>query len=144
MSNDASNKNPWGFDPQSFGDLSKMFSQFSVPGVDMSALFAARRKDIEALVDANKAAYEAMQVLAKKQTEMLTQTMQGIQEAARGGIGDPLKQAELARAACQKALTDMTEIAEIARSAQADATARISERATAGMQEIREMMQRKS
>ena len=61
-----------------------MIEQFKMPGVDMTAIVESRRKDIEALVEANKAAYESMQALARKQTEMLTQTMQGMQEAAKG------------------------------------------------------------
>ena len=43
-----------------FGDVAKMIEQFKLPGVDMSAIVQARRKDIEALVEANKAAYESM------------------------------------------------------------------------------------
>lgn len=129
-----------------FGDLTKMIEQFKVPGVDMSAIVEARRKDIEALVEANQAAYASMQALARKQTEMLTQAMQSIQDAAKGvaggvGLGDPAKQAELARNAYQKALADMRDLAEIARKSQADAMARITARGTEQMQEIRKMMQ---
>ena len=127
-----------GFNP--FGDLTKMFEQFKVPGVDMSAIVDARRKDIEALVEANKAAYEGMQALASKQAEMFQQAMQGIQGAAGS---DPAKQAELARKACEKALSDMKELAEIARKSQTDAMASITQRATQNMQEIKKMMQPK-
>jgi hypothetical protein len=67
-----------------FGDLSAMLEQFKVPGVDMSSFIEARRKDVEALVEANKAAYEAMQALARTQADMLTRTMQSIQESAKG------------------------------------------------------------
>ena len=128
-----------------FGDVTKTIEQFKVPGVDMSAILEARRKDIEALVEANKAVYESAQALARKQTEMLTQAMQSIQDATRGaasglGLGDPAKQAELARKACQKALDDMKELAEIARKSQADAMASITQRATEHAQEIKKMM----
>ena len=129
-----------------FGDLAKMIEQFKVPGVDMSAIVEARRKDIEALVEANKAAYEGMQALVRKQTEMLTQAMQGIQEAASGatgglGLADPAKQAELARNAYTKALADMRDLVEIARKSQVDAMASITKRANEHLQEIRQMMQ---
>ena len=129
-----------------FGDLAKMIEQFKVPGVDMSAIVEARRKDIEALVEANKAAYEGMQALVRKQTEMLTQAMQGIQEAASGaagglGLADPAKQAELARNAYTKALADMRDLVEIARKSQVDAMASITKRANEHLQELRQMMQ---
>lgn len=129
--------------PNPFGELAKMFEQFKVPGVDMSALADARRKDIDALVEANKTAYEGMQALASKQAEMLQQAMEGIKTAAGSMGADPAKQAELARHACEKTLADMKELAEIARKSQADAMASITQRATQNMQEIKKMMQPK-
>ena len=135
-----------------FADFTKMFEQFKVPGVDMSAMAAARSKDIAAVVEVNKFAYEAMQTMAKKQAEMLQQTLQGLQQAASSaaanaaagkGMGDPAKQAEMARAACEKAFADMKELAEIARKSQADALAIITQRASQQMQEMQKMMQPK-
>jgi phasin family protein len=131
-----------------FGDVTKIIEQFKMPGVDMSAIVEARRKDIEALVAANKAAYEGMQALARKQGEMLTQTMQGIQEAAKGAVGgaglaDPAKQAEVVRKACELALADMKELAEMARTSQADTMAHITQRAAEHMEEIKKLMQPK-
>ncbi len=133
-------------DSNPFGDVTTMIEQFKLPGVDMSAMVEARRKDIEALVEANKAAYESMQALAKKQTDMLTQAMQGIQEAVKGAgsggaMADPVKQAELARKACQKALGDMKDMADMARKSQSDVMASITQRATQNMQDIKKMMQ---
>ena len=136
-------------DSNPFGDVTKMIEQFKLPGVDLPAIVEARRKDIEALVAANKAAYESMQALAHKQTEMLTQAMQGIQEAVKeaasgkGGLPDPKKQTELARDAWKKTLADMKDMAEMARKAQADAMAGLTERATQSVQEIKKMMQPK-
>ena len=123
-----------------FGDVKKMIEQFKVPGIDMTAIVDARRKDIEALVAANKAAYESMMALARKQTEMLTQAMQGMQEAAKGAIGsvgDPAKQTEAVREAFEKTLTDMRELADMARRSQADALAHITKRGTENLQEIK-------
>jgi phasin family protein len=126
-----------------FGDLSKMLEQFKVPGVDMSALVESRRKDIEAIVEANKTAYESMQQLARKQSEMLARAMQDIQEAAKAGLSDPGKQTEVARNACLKALDDARDLADIARKSQADAMASISQRADEHIEEIKQMLQRK-
>jgi phasin family protein len=125
-----------------FGDLTKMLEQFKVPGVDMSAIVESRRKDIEAIVEANKTAYDSMQQLARKQTEMLTRAMQDIQAAATTGMSDPGKQTEVARNACLKALDDIKDLAEIARKSQADAMASITQRANEHMDEIKKMLQR--
>jgi phasin family protein len=131
-----------------FEDLTKLMEQFKLPGVDMTAFVEARRKDVAALTEANKVAYESMQALAAKQTEMLTQAMQGIQEAAKAaatgsGMVDPAKQAEAAQAAYKKALADMQELAEIARKSQTEAMASITQRASEHMQEFKKMMQPK-
>jgi phasin family protein len=70
--------------------------------------------------------------------------MEGIQGAAGStGVGDPAKQAELARKAFEKTLSDMKDLAEIARKSQADALASITQRATQNMQEVQKMMRPK-
>jgi len=127
-----------------FGDLTKMLEQFKMPGVDMSAIADARRQDVDALVQANKAIFDGIQALANKQTEMLKQAMESIQNTAgTSGTGDPAQQTELARKAYEKALSDMKGLAEIAQKSQADAMTIIMERAAQNMQEIKKMTQPK-
>ena len=129
-----------------FGDVKKMIEQFKMPGVDMTAIVDARRKDIEALVAANAAAFEAMQALGRKQTEMMAQAMQGMQAAAKsaaGSVGDSVKQTEVARKAFEKTLADMKELAEMARASQADALAHLTKRGGEHLQEIKKLMQPK-
>lgn len=129
-----------------FGDLTKMFEQFKLPGVDMSLMVDARRKDIEALVEANTRTFEAMQALARTQTDMLTQAMTGMQQAAKsmatGGawMADPGIQAEGMRNAWQKMLGDMKGLAEMAQKTQADAVASMTQRATQSMQEVQQLV----
>lgn len=133
-------------DNNPFGDVKKMIEQFKMPGVDMAAIVDARRKDIEALVAANAAAYEAMQALARRQTEMMTQAMQGIQEAAQGAtksMGDPAKQTEAVRKAFGKTLADMQELADMARRSQSEAMAHLTKRGSEHLQEIKKLMQPK-
>ncbi|CAL8481773.1 TIGR01841 family phasin [Caballeronia sp. S22] len=126
-----------------FGDLTKMLEQFKVQGVDMSALVESRKKDIEAIVEANKSAYNAMQAFARKQTEMLTQAMQDIEAATKVGATDPSAHAELARNACLKAVEDLKDLAEIARKSQVDAMASLTKRANEHASEIKQMLSRK-
>ena len=52
-----------------FADFTKLMEQFRVPGLDMNAVIEARRKDIEALTEANKLAYEGMQAVMQKVLE---------------------------------------------------------------------------
>jgi len=130
---------------QPFGDVTAMMTQFKMPGIDMAAILESRRKDIQALVEANTASFESMQALASKQTEMLSQAMQGMQEAAKRFVGvvgpaDTGKQGEVIRNGFEKTLANMKELADMARHAQSEAMARITQRATHQMQEIKALV----
>lgn len=126
-----------------FRDLTKTFEQFKMPGVDMNSFFDSRRKDVEALVAANKITYEALQALAKTQADMLTQAMQGMQESAKGVVagttkgGDTTQHAEAAQKAWQKMLADMKQLAEMAQKAQVEAMKGLTERATESIGEMK-------
>ncbi|MEO7854036.1 MAG: TIGR01841 family phasin [Rubrivivax sp.] len=129
-----------------FGDVGAMMAQFKMPGVDMAAIVEARRKDIEALVAANAATFESMQAVARKQTEILNESMQGMQEAAKsmaGGGVDAGKQAEVVRQGFEKTLANMRELADMARHAQFDAMAQITQRAAQQMQDAKALVKPK-
>ena len=132
-------------DANPFGDMSELIQQFKVPGLDMAPIIESRRKDMDALIEANKSTFEAMQALARKQAEILTETMQGIQDTAKGlasgGAPNAAKQATLVGDAYQKALADMKELAEMVRKSQTDAMAVITARATQSLAEMKKLMQ---
>ena len=130
---------------QPFEDVMALMSQFKMPGIDMAAIVEARRKDIEALVEANSATYASMQALARKQTEMLNEAMRGLQEVAKNSLSgdgavDSGKQAEVVRKGFEKTLASMKELAEMSRHAQNDALTQITHRATHQMQEFKAMV----
>jgi len=130
--------------PNLFADLKNIMERFKVPGVDVSAMVETGRKDIEALVEANKAAYQGLQALVRKQTEMLTQAMHSIQESAKhGGGSSGGKHAETVRQAYHKTLEDMKELADIVRRSQAEAMTRVADRAIEHLQELKKMVQPK-
>jgi phasin family protein len=128
-----------------FADLTKLVEQFKVPGVDPAAIIEAGRKDMEALVAANKAAYEGLQAFGRKQGEMLRDALQKIQAAAQSGAGKPAaaKPAETASEAYRKILADMKELADIVRKSQADAMTKVTDRAIEHLQELRKLLQPK-
>jgi hypothetical protein len=132
-----------------FGNLDELVKQFKVPGVDVGAIIESRRKDMDAVIAANQATAAAMQQIAKKQTEILTQALQAAQEGAMnlakgvGGVIDPAKQAELTRKAYEKALADIKEVGEIAQKAQTTAMTGITARAQQSVQEMTKLMQPK-
>ena len=125
-----------------FGDIAAMMSQFKLPGLDMAPILEAQRKEIDALVAANNATVESMQAFASKQTEMLSAAMQSMQDAAKGfvaggGTADAGKQSEVVRKGFEQTLANMKELAEMARHAQSDAMAQITQRAQKQMQDLK-------
>src|SRR5207249_8587274 len=60
--------------PSPFPDIAKLIERFNMPGLDVSKIMEAQRKNIEALTQANQAAFEGMQGLAKRQMEILQET----------------------------------------------------------------------
>ena len=127
-----------------FGNMATMFDRFRMPGVDMASMVAAQRKNVEALVEANSLAYQGLQAIIQKQTEMFMRAMQAMQAAAAAGAGaDPTRQAEIARRAFEMVVADMRELAEMVRQSQSAAIAHMTERANEHMQEFTKQMQPK-
>jgi len=129
-----------------FMDVNELMAQFKVPGVDINALMEARRKDIEALVTANRQAYEGMQLLAHRQAEMLKEAMTEWQAATEGmmsgqspGAG-AAKQAELGKQTFEKALANMRELAEIATKSQSEAWEVVARRFHENLEELKKLM----
>jgi phasin family protein len=134
------------FDPTKMVDeFAKMMKQYNIPNVDMDALVASRKKDLEALTQANRVAFEGLQAVAKRQAEILQETMN---EAAKivdalAKAGSPqdvaAKQAEIAKEGFEKALSNMRELAEMVAKANQEATDTINARISASLDEIKEM-----
>ena len=129
-----------------FMDVKQLLEQFKLPGVDVNALMEARRKDVEALVTANRQAYEGMQLLAHRQAEMLKEAMAELQAATEDmmsgkspGIG-AAKQAELGKQTFEKALANMRELAEMATKSQSEAWEVVTRRFHENLEELKKLM----
>ena len=129
-----------------FMDVNQLLEQFKVPGVDVNALMEARRKDIEALVTANRQAYEGMQLLAHRQAEMLKEAMaewQAVTDemmSTQSPGASAAKQAELGKQTFEKALANMRELAEIATKSQSEAWEVVTRRFHENLEELKKLM----
>ena len=140
----SSDKNPFlNFDFSKF-DVSKAFADFKMPGVDMESLLNAQKKNIAALTQANQHAVEGVQALVQRQVEILQQAMKGAVDAAKevASAGGPkeaaAKQAELARAAFEHAVSNMREMAEMVGKSSNQAFSVITKRVAEGLEELKE------
>lgn len=132
------------FDPAKVTEeVTKMMSQYQVPGVDMNAVIDSQRKNLEALTQANRVALEGMQAVAKRQAEILQQTLGEAVAAVEviTGSGSPqdatAKQVELVKAAYEKALSNMKELAELVAKSNAEAGETINNRIAESLDEIK-------
>jgi len=131
-----------------FVDITKILEQFRLPGVDINAIVEARRKDVEALTQANQVAYESMQALARREAEILQQTMAEWQGAMAGMAGKtPQEMAargtELATQAFGRALANMRELAEMASNSQSQTYEILNRRFQENLEDLRKLMQPK-
>lgn len=138
------------FDPEKLSeffkqnDFTKHFAGLKLPEFDAEALVATQQKNMNALVEANKAAAAGYQDLFKKQVAIFEETMSEAQKHMKSFDktkidGESAKaQAELARGAFEKALSNMQALAEAAQKANSDAYEIVSARIQESISEIRD------
>ena len=139
------------FDAEKFADLfktadfTKFFDQTKLPGFDAEAMMATQQKNMDALVEANKAAAAGYQDLFKKQVSIYEETMSAMQSQLSELKIDALtpeaatKQSELVKTAFEKAVANMTDLAEAAKKANTEAFEIVSARVKDSIEEIKEV-----
>jgi phasin family protein len=134
------------FDPSKMMDkITKVFTDYKIPGVDMSSVLEHQRKNVEALTASNKKAIEGLQSVATRQSQILKETMDEAVGALKAltTSGGPkelaAKQAELLKSALEKALSNMRELAEMAAKSNTESFEVIRNRFTASISEIKDM-----
>src|SRR3954471_23439278 len=64
-------------------DMTKLFSDFRFRPFDVEALWAAQRRNLEALSQANQLAVEGVQAMTRRQTELPRETFEGLSSLLR-------------------------------------------------------------
>ncbi|MEM6492270.1 MAG: phasin family protein [Pseudomonadota bacterium] len=129
-------------------DFSKMMESYKLPGVDMDALMAAQKKNMDAITKANQTAYEGAQAVGKRQVEILQKTMEELQSLSKSALegGEPQdklqKQADVVKTALETAIKNMREIAELMSKSNQDAFEHINKRVAEAMEEIQGVMKK--
>lgn len=143
-------KNMFGFDAEKMSemfkvpDMTKMMEGMKMPGFDAQAMMEAQKKNVEALMAANKAAAAGYQDFFKKQMAIFEETMSTAQSqmgSMEAGMSPDAaaKQAELMKVAMEKALANMTELAEAAKKANEEAFAIVQARVKESLAELQAM-----
>jgi phasin family protein len=136
------------FDPSIMAqEFTRAFSQFQVPGVDVNAIIASQQKNLDALTAANQTAIEGIRAVVTRQAEIMQQTMLATASAieAMTKSGSPqdasVKQSELVKSTFEKALADMTEIADMVARSNLSASAAINKRLSESLDEVKKLAQ---
>jgi phasin family protein len=126
-------------------DMTKMFADFRFHPFDVEAVWAAQRRNIEALSQANQAAIAGVQALAKHQIELTRATFEGFSALMRD-LATPAsaedrvaKNTEYVKKMLEKGVKHGGEIATIAVKAGSEAAEILHKRASEGLDEIRAM-----
>ena len=126
-------------------DISKYLGDFKVPGIDVEALVGAQRKNIDALTQANKLAYEGLQAVVKRQAEILRQTLDEVSQVCKDLTepGSPqekaAKQADLAKEAFERSLANLRELSEMVSKSNSEAFELLTRRFTQNLEEVRDL-----
>ncbi len=124
-------------------DVTKMFASFPIRPFDVEAVWAAQRRNLEALTQANQLAVEGVHALAKRQIEMTQQALEDmstmVREMAQPSSTEEriAKHTEYTKKMIDKGLTHGREIAALATKAGSEATEVLQKRTTESLDEMR-------
>ncbi len=140
------------FDPKSMfnTDLSKMFADMKMPAMpDMSGLMTAHQRNIEALTAANKVAMEGAQAFARRQAEIVQQSVSEITEAMKSfsGIDAPqdkaAKQADMLKHTYERGVANLRELGDLISRSNGEAVELLNHRFVEAMEEVKTLAAKK-
>ncbi|MCW9032993.1 MAG: phasin family protein [Alphaproteobacteria bacterium] len=132
------------FDPTKMsGEFTKLMGDFKVPSLDIQPIMEMQRKNIEAVVAANKLAVEGIQAVFKRQGEILQKTLEEVNSTvtnvtSAGNVQDSvIKQTEVLQTALDSALGNMRELAEMVSKSNTEAFETVNKRFSENLEEIK-------
>jgi phasin family protein len=131
-------------------DFTKTLSDLRVPGIDVDALVATQRKNLEALTQANQLAVEGVQAVARRQVEIARQAIDEFSAIVRDFTAptspeDRLaKQAEFSKQAIEKGIANARELTEMVTKANTEAFNVLNKRVTESFDEVREFAKKRT
>ncbi|MER9231180.1 TIGR01841 family phasin [Mesorhizobium sp. M0622] len=137
-------------DSESFIDMFGKFGRdLKLPNVDVEAILAHNRKNLEALEKSARASAAGASALLSRQREMLQDTLREITDMAQNyrAPGSPQemmeKQAAFARRSFETALKNAGEMAELVRTSGTESIEILRSRIKEAMEEIRASQEKK-
>jgi phasin family protein len=128
-----------------FDDFKKLMEQFQLPGVDVGAVVDWQRKDMEALAEANRQAFEGFQALAARRNAILQEAFAQWQSTLKDSTGPDAmsKGAEAARKGVEQAMANFRELADMEAQSRAKAWKVVQDRMQENMANLQKLFQPK-
>ena len=131
-------------------DITKMFADMKMPSMPgMSALMAAHQRNIEALTAANKVAMEGAQAFARRQAEIVQQSVSELTEAMKSfaGVEAPqekvAKQADLLKHTYERGVANLRELGDLISRSNGEAVELLNRRFADAMEEVKTLTSKK-
>jgi phasin family protein len=126
-------------------DLKKLIEKFQLPNVDIDALIDWQRKDMEALIEANRQASEGLKALVERRNEILRETLAEWQAAVKDATSAEAitKRTEAAQQGVQKAIANFRELSEMEAQSRNNAWRIVQERMQENMVSLQKLLQPK-
>ena len=127
---------------QGFADMFKAFGDFTPPAFDFNSLFAAQRRNMEALSAANQIVTENAQALSRQQAESLRENVEAFLQTSRDILtssspeDNTSRQAEFTRAAFDASLSNLRDTLDSMTKSQFEAFELLQQRAAENFEEI--------
>jgi len=127
-------------------DASKMFGDFKIPGLDVDALMAAHKKNVEAMTSANQLALESIQAFARRQAELARQSFEAatsmIQSimAAQTPEEKMAKHTEGVKTSMERCVSSLKELTDMITRSQYQAIDAMSNRVCESLDELQGMV----
>jgi phasin family protein len=126
-------------------DLRKLVERLQLPGVDVTALIDWQRKDMEAIAEANRQAFEGIKALVNRRNQIVQETLAQLPAAISAATGaDALpKHAEAARTGIEKAVANFRELSQMEAQVRNDAWKVLQDRMQENLGNLQKLLQPK-
>lgn len=118
---------------------------FKMPEVNVDLFVQAQRKNFEAFASANQLAFEGMQAVAKRQGDIVRETIEELTKVGKefSSIDQApearmAKQAEMAKAGFEKAIANLRELSDMLMKANGEAAEVITHRISEALDEVKD------
>ena len=125
-------------------EFSRMFAEMKVPPMlDMEALMSAHRRNLETLSAANRVALEGAQAVARRNMEIMQQTMSELTDGMRQFTAtEPpqaraIRQADMLKSAYERAVANMHEIGDLIQRSNGEALELLNKRFAEAVDEVK-------